>query len=123
MFNKKLTNSNFKLSHSVFERMRESNRVLSKYPDRIPVICEKGRNADILDIDKNKFLVSCDLTCGQLIYVIRKRLKLDSEKAIFIMINGIMPPQSDNLYNLYNLYKDIDGFLYISYTSENVFGK
>jgi GABA(A) receptor-associated protein len=123
MLKRNLTNSKFKLSHSVVERMRESNRVLSKYPDRIPVICEKGINTDIVDIDKNKFLVSCDLTCGQLIYVIRKRLKLDSEKAIFIMINGIMPQQSDDLYNLYNLYKDTDGFLYISYTSENVFGK
>ena len=122
MFKRQLLNSNFKTNNSVIERMSESKRVLSKYPDRVPIICEKGRNTDLADIDKNKYLVPCDLTCAQFVYVIRKRLKLDAEKAIFIMINGIMPSQTENLYNLYCKFKDKDGFLYINYTSENVFG-
>ena len=33
-----------------------------------------------------------DLTVGQFVYVIRKRIKLSPEKAIFIFINNILPP-------------------------------
>jgi GABA(A) receptor-associated protein len=35
---------------------------LQKYPDRIPVICEKNERSDIATIDKKKYLVPSDLT-------------------------------------------------------------
>jgi GABA(A) receptor-associated protein len=56
------------------------------------VICEKADKSDISDIDKKKYLVPSDLTVGQFVYVIRKRIKLSSEKAIFIFCNNSMPP-------------------------------
>jgi GABA(A) receptor-associated protein len=43
-------------------------------------------------IDKKKYLVPADLTVGQFVYVIRKRIKLSPEKAIFIFVNEILPP-------------------------------
>lgn len=33
-----------------------------------------------------------DLTVGQFVYVIRKRIKLSSEKAIFIFVKNVLPP-------------------------------
>ena len=49
------------------------------------MICEKApKSDDIPDIDKKKYLVPCDLTVGQFVYVIRKRIKLKPEKALFI---------------------------------------
>ncbi|KAE8956555.1 hypothetical protein PR001_g31694, partial [Phytophthora rubi] len=48
--------------------------------------------SDIPDIDKKKFLVPADLTVGQFVYVIRKRIKLSPEKAIFIFVNNVLPP-------------------------------
>jgi len=36
--------------------------VPQKYPDRIPVICEKNERSDIATIDKKKYLVPSDLT-------------------------------------------------------------
>ena len=33
-----------------------------------------------------------DLTVGQFVYVIRKRIKLSPEKAIFIFVNNVLPP-------------------------------
>ena len=33
-----------------------------------------------------------DLTVGQFVYVIRKRIKLSPEKAIFIFTNNVLPP-------------------------------
>jgi GABA(A) receptor-associated protein len=114
--------SKFKSEYTFQQRRSESDRVTHKYPDRIPIICEKGKSTELEEIDKNKYLVPCDLTCGQFIYVIRKRLHLPAEKAIFIMINGIIPSQPEHLMTIYNKYKHDDGFLYINYMSENVFG-
>ena len=55
-------------------------------------------------------------------YVIRKRIKLSSEQAIFLFVNGTIPSTSVVLYNLYDTCKDEDGFLYITYSGENTFG-
>eukprot|EP01138_Halocafeteria_seosinensis_P014708 gb/GECG01015014.1/.p1 GENE.gb/GECG01015014.1/~~gb/GECG01015014.1/.p1 ORF type:complete len:103 (+),score=8.86 gb/GECG01015014.1/:1-309(+) len=82
-----------------------------KFPDRIPVICEKAARSDIADIDKNKvshpkrryqtscfdvcllqYLVPSDLTVGQFVYVIRKRIRIPPEKAIFVFVNNTLPP-------------------------------
>ncbi len=43
----------------------EAKRIVSKYPERIPVIVEKAERGDIADIDKKKYLVPADLTVGQ----------------------------------------------------------
>ena len=62
------------------KRKSEAQRIRAKYMDRIPVICEKSDGSDIADIDKKKYLVPSDLTVGQFVYVIRKRIKLAPEK-------------------------------------------
>ena len=114
---------NFSTRYTFTERVQEASRVLSKYPERIPVICEKNEKcADLNNLGKEKYLVYQDLTCGQFMYIIRRSLALPPEKAVFIMINGIIPSNTDIMYELYEKHKDSDGFLYITYTSENVFG-
>uniref|UniRef100_K3W768 Autophagy-related protein n=1 Tax=Globisporangium ultimum (strain ATCC 200006 / CBS 805.95 / DAOM BR144) TaxID=431595 RepID=K3W768_GLOUD len=105
------------------KRQVEAQRIRSKYPDRIPVICEKADRSDIPDIDKKKYLVPADLTVGQFVYVIRKRIKLSPEKAIFIFINNVLPPTAALMSNIYEEQKDVDGFLYITYSGENTFGQ
>jgi GABA(A) receptor-associated protein len=39
-----------------------------------------------------RYLVPADLTVGQFVYVIRKRIKLSAEKAIFIFVDNVLPP-------------------------------
>jgi GABA(A) receptor-associated protein len=112
----------FKKDHDFNTRLNEANRVLNKYPDRIPIICEKNNSSRLEHIDKNKYLVPCDLTLGQFIYVIRKRLKLPAEKAVFLFINGKIMRTSASLIEVYHNEKDKDNFLYITYSDENVFG-
>ena len=104
------------------KRIEESSRIISKYPDRIPVIVEKTGGSDIPDIDKCKFLVPKDLTVGQFVYVIRKRIKLSPEKAIFIYINNTLPPTSQLVSAIYEEHKSEDGFLWLKYAGENTFG-
>ena len=72
---------------------------------------------------KNKFLVPSDLTIGQFVYVIRKRIQLGPEQALFIYVNNSILPQSSALLTtIYNEFQDEDGFLYITYSGENTFG-
>lgn len=113
---------NFKSKHSFENRCKESRNIITKYPDRVPVIVEKQENTDIVDIDKNKYLVPCDLTVGQFVYVIRKRMKMPPEKAIFIFVHNQIPMQSSLMSTIYDESKDNDGFLYVKYAGENTFG-
>lgn len=114
---------NFSNRYTFTERFQEAARVLTKYPERIPVICEKNEKChDLNNLGKEKYLVYQDLTCGQFMYIIRRSLALPPEKAVFMMINGIIPSNTVIMYELYEKHKDSDGFLYITYTSENVFG-
>jgi GABA(A) receptor-associated protein len=115
----------FKSEISFDKRLEESIRVRIKYPDRIPIICEKfegKNNQDIPIIDKKKYLVPNDLTIGQFLYVIRNRIKLPPEKAIFLFIGGNIPTSITLVSHIYESKKDKDGFLYIEYSGENTFG-
>lgn len=109
--------------HPFEKRKDEALKMTSKHPNSICVIIEKHKNDKyIKDIDKHKYLVPKELTVGQLIYVIRKRINLKPEECIFFNINNTLPSTSSTIKELYNKYCDPDGFLYIKYTSENVFG-
>eukprot|EP00882_Tetradesmus_deserticola_P000857 GHRQ01000931.1.p1 GENE.GHRQ01000931.1~~GHRQ01000931.1.p1 ORF type:complete len:137 (+),score=56.87 GHRQ01000931.1:206-616(+) len=112
----------FKDEHPLEKRQAEAARIRDKYPDRIPVIVEKAEKSDIPDIDKKKYLVPSDLTVGQFVYVIRKRIKLSPEKAIFIFVKNVLPPTAALMSSVYEDHKDEDGFLYITYSGENTFG-
>ncbi|GAB7340795.1 hypothetical protein MBLNU457_7166t1 [Dothideomycetes sp. NU457] len=115
--------SKFKDEHPFEKRKAEAERIRQKYTDRIPVICEKVEKSDIATIDKKKYLVPADLTVGQFVYVIRKRIKLSPEKAIFIFVDEVLPPTAALMSSIYEEHKDEDGFLYITYSGENTFGE
>ena len=112
----------YKKEHDIETRKAESQKIRTKYPDRVPIIVEKEGNSDIAEIDKKKYLVPSDLTMGQFQYVLRKRIKLDQTKALFIFINNTLPPTSSLISQIYDDKKDEDGFLYVTYSSENTFG-
>jgi len=115
--------STFITKHSFDERKKESIRVLKKYDHRIPIIIEKSEHCtNIPKLDKIKYIVPNDLTFGQFIYIIRKRLQLSPEKALFIFNNNTLFPSSENIGTIYHTYKHEDGFLYMSYSAENTFG-
>ncbi|KAI4371139.1 hypothetical protein MLD38_019405 [Melastoma candidum] len=117
-----MSKSDFKILHAFEKRHTEAARIREKYPDRIPVIVEKADRSDISDIDKRKYLVPADITVGQLVYVVRKRLKLSPEKAMFIFVKNSLPPTGALMSAIYEENKDEDGFLYMTYSGENSFG-
>ncbi|KAL2573481.1 hypothetical protein AAZV13_17G129300 [Glycine max] len=81
----------------------------------------------LLGLERNtqtvsRYLVPADLTVGQFVYVIRKRIKLSAEKAIFIFVDNVLPPTGAIMSSIYDEKKDEDGFLYVTYSGENTFG-
>jgi GABA(A) receptor-associated protein len=114
----------FKEKLTFEQRLNESINIRNRFYGRIPVIVEAALNAsrDLPIIDKSKFLVPGDLTLGQFIFIIRRRLVLPSEKALFVFVNNNLPLTSDLMREIYGNYRDNDGFLYLNYTSENTFG-
>jgi GABA(A) receptor-associated protein len=107
--------------------MDEFHRINSKFPGKIPIICEidkKDTQIDVKGYTMNKYLVDTDLTVGQFMYVVRKRIKIPPEKAIFLTVgNGIIPPIGELISNIYHEHKDPeDHFLYFFMMGENFFG-
>ncbi|XP_073042967.1 autophagy-related protein 8f-like [Primulina eburnea] len=117
-----MAKGSFREEHDLAKRRAEAARIREKYPDRIPVIVEKAENSSIPNIDKKKYLVPVDLTVGQFVYVIRKRIKLSAEKAIFIFMDNVLPPTGALMSTVYEAKQDEDGFLYVTYSGENTFG-
>lgn len=115
-------NIEFKNKYSLEQRKEESYSMLIKYPDRIPIICNKYYDSKMNDMDKKKFLVPINLSIAEFIFVIRKRLRISYEQSIYFIINDFIPSNNEIMYNLYKKFSDEDGFLYVFYTNENTFG-
>ena len=63
------------------------------------------------------------MTVNQFESIIRKKLKLNKEKAIFFIVNGKNAIVGTQLFSeIYTKFKDEDGFLYLAYASEDIWG-
>lgn len=119
--NKKIDNSGFKTKNPFQKRQEESRRILEKYPDRVPVICER-MSMNVPQVDRKKYLCPGDLSLSNFMFVLRKRMKLKSEKALYLFINDKLIPCTSVLATIYDKEKSEDGFLYINYAGESTFG-
>ena len=52
-----------------------------------------------------------DAQVGQFVYVIRKRISIPPEKAIFIFVDNTLPPTAALMSTVYEQHKDEDGFM------------
>lgn len=110
-------------SNDHLERVKKSQFILEKYPDRVPLIIQPSKNdRDTYPIDKSKYITPRDLTLLQLQQIIRRRIRFPAEKALFMFINNKMYPITSMIGQVYDSNKDSDGFLYITYCQENTFG-
>jgi GABA(A) receptor-associated protein len=105
------------------ERILFSTNLKNKYPGRVPIIVEKSkRDKSEYKIENSKYLIPVDLKISEFIYIIRKKIKIDSNKAIFIFIDNMLVPMNQTIGENYNSLKNEDGFLYVTYAFENTFG-
>lgn len=121
---KALTRKQFKQRRSFSARLKESAKMRSKYPSKVPVIMERYTKEKNLPKSENtKFLISQGISMTQFSSVIRERMSLSSLQSLYFMINqNTLVSMSMTFGELYNLEKDKDGFLYVNYASQEVFG-
>lgn len=97
--------------------------MISKYPDRIPIIIEKHKGCEYINqLESCKYLVPKEMTMGQFIAMIRSKIKLEPSTGMFVFVNNLLVPNSCCIESLYNEHKDDDGFMYMKYSAENTFG-
>lgn len=112
----------FKSEFILAERKYQTTQIKKQHPNRIPVFVCKKRNCKLDDIKKNKYLVPCDITVGQFMYILRKSISLKPDQGIFIFVDNILPPNGELMSSIYTKHADEDGFLYITFSHESVFG-
>ncbi|KAI3506539.1 hypothetical protein L1887_21098 [Cichorium endivia] len=112
----------FKETYSFEERCQESQDIIARYPDRLPVVVERYTKTDLPEMEKKKYLVPRDMSIGQFIHILSGRLHLSPGKALFIFVQNTLPQTSSLIESVYEAFKDEDGFLYMCYSSEKTFG-
>ena len=107
-----------------------SNKLRLKYPDKVPVLVTRSKKCkNLKDIGDVKYLIQDYITVGQFIYILRKRIEIKQDEALYLYaIDGKTKNEyvlSGNLemISVYNEYKnDTDSILHIIYAGESVFG-
>lgn len=119
-----MSNFSYIANTSFAKRLEEANKVLSRYPGKIPIICEpqtKKRYTQTTQ-ERIKYLVSSEHTIGEFIFFLKSKLGINKEQSIFLFIDNMIPRSNEKLGFIYNKYKADDNFLYIKYCYENTFG-
>lgn len=114
----------FRERKSLSSRIEEVQGIRTKFPNKVPVIVERfHKERTLIQLDKSKFLVPQELTMSQFVTIIRNRMSLNSNQAFYLLIDdkGIAS-MSMTLAEIYEKKKSTDGFLYMSYASQEMFG-
>ena len=115
--------SEFKRSMPLEQRQGQSRNMLTKHPGKVPIIIERANGAtEAEQIDRKKFLVPRGMSMGQMACIVRKRLHLPQEQALFLFVCGKIMPVTMTVSDAHTCHADEDGFLYITFNMENTFG-
>eukprot|EP00045_Choanoeca_perplexa_P022555 m.9907 g.9907 ORF g.9907 m.9907 type:complete len:129 (+) comp9529_c0_seq1:205-591(+) len=126
MFAPKKETNPYKQKHDFGSRKHEADRIRKKYPEQYPIVVLRGKRCTLPPLDKNKFIVSGDMTLAQFHHVIRSRSKLSASQSIYVYVETSgklsIPETSKTMSQLYAEHRDEDGFLYVTYYHDDAFG-
>lgn len=111
------------ISSSLEERQTQSFRLIKRFPSKYPIVIDRASRRDPI-IDKNKYIIQADTTIAQLVYLLRKRMTLSPDKALFFFWDGTILSGNMTISQLHHLsnLKHNDGFTYLFYSLESTFG-
>ena len=126
----------YKERFSLDQRISESERILSKYTNYIPMIVEI--DSKFGEIKKNKFLVPREVSASHLLCSVRAQIKCKKNEALFMFDDNKLICTTTLIGQLYDDYiekqrekhekdgsrggKSFDKFYYIFLQGENTFG-
>lgn len=101
---------------------KELEVLQTKYPGNVFVyVNPAGRAADLPALDKHKYIVPKSTTVGMFSAILRRRMNVPPEKAIFLFIDNNLPTSSSTMGELSTLHGK-NGYLEVMYAGENTFG-
>jgi GABA(A) receptor-associated protein len=112
--------SYYKIQVPFEKRIEQSILVMQKYPNRLPIICDISKK--LPKLDKHKYLIPDDLKTESFMFVIRRRIQLPPEQAMYFFVNNKLITGNKFMSQIYEKEKDEDGFLYVYVCAENTFG-
>ncbi|KAH7642540.1 microtubule-associated protein 1 light chain 3 gamma [Dermatophagoides farinae] len=115
----------YKQRKSFAMRREEVLGIRTKFPNKIPIIVERSpKERSLPRLDKTKFLVPQELSMGKFMTIIRNRMNLNTRYSMHFMINNktVAVGMTRTMNEIYKEHKDKDGFLYITYSSQEIFG-
>ena len=111
------------LDKQIEQRIDHSTRLLIKYPERVPVIIEKNEH---ITLENYKYLLPKAITFCTFMSIIKTKINIASNQALFTFIKSnatyVLIPMNENMGEIYKMFKQPDGFLYIRFGIENTFG-
>jgi GABA(A) receptor-associated protein len=100
---------------------KEISALREKYPNNIFVFVEKSGKTDLPPLDKHKYIVPKDMTLGSFMFMLRKRITLPPEKAMYLFVGNMLPPSMTRMGELFAQHGS-DGYLKITIAAESTFG-
>lgn len=96
-------------------RLAEARRILARYPDHIPVICERAARSDLPEIEKKKFLVPGTMLLGEFKYIVHKHLQqtraasVASDRTVYLFVNSASPKTGAMMSEIYGHHLSLIG--------------
>ncbi|XP_017781277.1 PREDICTED: microtubule-associated proteins 1A/1B light chain 3C-like isoform X1 [Nicrophorus vespilloides] len=105
-------------------RKEEVMAIRNRFPTKIPIIVNKFvKETNLPTLDKTKFLVPQEITMAQFLTIIRNRMSINQTQSLYLLVNNrSMISLTSTLSEIYGEFQGEDGFLYITYASQEVFG-
>lgn len=110
----------YRLNRTLGQRRRESQRLRSDHPDRVPVIIECSSD---VPLQKKKYLVPHTASVAFFLMTVRKNIELGSQHGLYLHTEkGESPWMAQPMSSLYRYSHNDDGFLYLTLMREATFG-
>ncbi|TKR89361.1 hypothetical protein L596_013477 [Steinernema carpocapsae] len=110
-----------------FERRQQMSQKekQKKHPDGsvfVLVVCERSAASKLPPLPKNRYKVDENTTIAKFMVSIRDRLTLKEDESLFFFVNDTIPASMTTFGELQSKFLNEDGFLYVQYQEESVYG-
>ena len=116
--------STFREKFTYSKRVELSERIRNRHYSKVPVIVDRAANTPNLPLlEKQKYLTPQHFTMANFTNEILQQLPVQEQSHIcFYVGNGVRAMPAMLMQQVYEQYKDTDGFLYVTYGEHKTFG-
>lgn len=97
-------------------------RMRQHYPGRVPLVATTTSSVSATTTTSFKFLAPEELQVSQFLYVLRKRMQVNANEALFLFCEGRVLSGNLTLLELDHTCRGSDGLVHVTVSTENTFG-